>query len=177
MVAVAQLALAEQSQLEGGKKKRWIGEFMYAARSWERHRRVIAQLEHDERGANPRFLTSFQGGAQAPTSSCTAPAAKPRTASRKRRSTCSAAVRVGTSMRPTSYACLLAALAYTLMIHLRRMALKGTQLERACSGTIRTKLLKIGAAVVRNTRRVRLLLASSHPMKHVSLVAARALAP
>ena len=38
-------------------------------------------------------------------------------------------------------------------------------------------LLKIGAAVVRNTRRIRLLLASAHPMKHVFLVAARALAP
>lgn len=49
------------------------------------------------------------------------------------------------------------------MMHLRRMALKGTELERACSDTIRTKLLKIGAAIVRNTRRLRLLLDSSHP--------------
>lgn len=72
---------------------------------------------------------------------------------------------------------LLAALAYTLMLNLRRMALKGTELERACADTIRLKLLKIGAAVIRNTRRIRLLLASAHPMKHVFLVAARALAP
>ena len=42
------------------------------------------------------------------------------------------------------------------MINLRRLALKGTELERACTDTIRTKLLKIGAAIVRNTRRVRL---------------------
>ena len=72
---------------------------------------------------------------------------------------------------------LLAALAYTLMINLRRLALQGTELERACTGTIRTKLLKIGAAVVRNTRRVRLLLASHHPLKHVFATAAQALAP
>ena len=62
---------------------------------------------------------------------------------------------------------LLAALAYTLMINLRRLALKGTELAQACTATIRTKLLKIGAAIVRNTRRVRVLLASSHPLKHV----------
>lgn len=68
-------------------------------------------------------------------------------------------------------------LAYTLMINLRRLALKGAELERACAETIRLKLLKIGAAVVRNTRRVRLLLASSHPMRHVFLTAAQALAP
>ncbi|HQQ71526.1 MAG TPA: transposase, partial [Alicycliphilus sp.] len=42
---------------------------------------------------------------------------------------------------------------------------------------IRTRLLKIGAAVVRNTRRVRVLLASAHPMKDVFLAAARALSP
>lgn len=72
---------------------------------------------------------------------------------------------------------LLAALAYTLMVNLRRLALHGTELERACTATIRSKLLKIGAAVLRNTRRVRILLASTHPLRHVFLSAARALAP
>lgn len=37
---------------------------------------------------------------------------------------------------------LLAALAYTLMINLRRLALKGTELAQACTATILTKLLK-----------------------------------
>ena len=71
----------------------------------------------------------------------------------------------------------LAALAYTLMINLRQLALAGTELAQACTATIRTRLLKIGAAVVRNTRRVRVLLASAHPMKDVFLAAARALSP
>lgn len=54
----------------------------------------------------------------------------------------------------------------------RRLALRGTEFERACAATIRLKLLKIGAAVVRNTRRVQILLASSHPLRHVFLGAA-----
>jgi hypothetical protein len=58
------------------------------------------------------------------------------------------------------------------MINLRRLGLQGTELAQACTATIRTKLLKIGAAIVRNTRRVRVLLASAHPMKHVFLTAA-----
>jgi hypothetical protein len=58
---------------------------------------------------------------------------------------------------------LLAALAYTLMISLRRLALIGTELQQARTATIRTQLLKIGAAVLRNTVRVRLILASQHP--------------
>lgn len=176
-VAVAQAALAEQHALEGGKQ-RWIGELTYAARSWDRQRRVIARLEHDGRGANPRFVvTSLQGDAQALYEQlyCARGEAENRIKEAQidlfgRRASCH-------KYAANQLRLLLAALAYTLMIHLRRLALKGTELERACSDTIRTKLLKIGAAVVRNTRRVRLLLASSHPMKHVFLVAARAMAP
>ena len=60
---------------------------------------------------------------------------------------------------------------------MRRIGLAGTKLGVATCGTIRLKLLKIGAAVLRNTRRVRVLLASAHPMKHVFLAAATALGP
>ncbi len=176
-VAVAQLALAEQHQREGGKQ-RWIGEITYAARSWDRQRRVIARLEHDARGANPCFVvTSLQGDVQALYEQlyCARGEAENRIKEAQidlfgRRASCH-------KFAANQLRLLLAALAYTLMIHLRRMALKGTELERACADTIRVKLLKIGAAVVRNTRRVRLLLASSHPLKHVFLTAARALAP
>jgi len=55
------------------------------------------------------------------------------------------------------------------------LALSGTELERACAATIRVKLLKIGAAIVRTTRRIRLLLASHHPLRDTFLIAARAL--
>ena len=72
---------------------------------------------------------------------------------------------------------LLAALAYTLMQRLREIGLKATELERATAATIRVRLLKIGAAIVRNTRRVRLLLASHHPLRAVFIHAAQALAP
>jgi Transposase DDE domain group 1 len=63
------------------------------------------------------------------------------------------------------------------MINLRRLALKGPALANACSATICTKLLKIGAAIVRNPGRVRLMLASSHALKAVFIKAAHALAP
>jgi hypothetical protein len=59
----------------------------------------------------------------------------------------------------------------------RSLALQATELAHACTATIRTRLLKIGAAIVRNTRRVRVLLASAHPMTNVFITAARALAP
>lgn len=176
-VELAGLALAEHQQEQGGKQ-RLIGEFVYAARTWDRERRVIARLEHDDRGANPRFVvTSLQGDAQVLYEQlyCARGEAENRIKEAQldlfgRRASCHL-------FAANQLRLLLAALAYMLMVNLRRMALAGTQLQRACTDTIRTQLLKIGAAVLRNTRRVRILLASSHPMRHEFLSAARALAP
>ena len=58
---------------------------------------------------------------------------------------------------------LLSAAAYVLMETMRRVALEGTQLARAQVGTIRLKLLKIGAVIVRNKRRIRVMLSSACP--------------
>ena len=64
---------------------------------------------------------------------------------------------------PNQYRVLLSALAYVLLNTIRRVALAGTELARAYVGAIRLKLLKIGAVVLRITRRVQLLLSSTSP--------------
>ena len=176
-VALAELALADMYQ-KAGTKQRMIGEFTYAARSWDRERRVIARLEHDAHGTNPRFIvTNLKGGPKALYERvyCARGEAENRIKEAQldlfgRRASCH-------KFQANQVRLLLAAFAYTLMINLRRLALAGTELARACTATIRVKLLKIGAAIVRNTRRVRVLLASQHPLQHVFLHAAQALAP
>ena len=60
---------------------------------------------------------------------------------------------------------------------IRRTALRGTALARAQCGTLRLKLLRIGAVVLRNTRRVRLLLSGAHPDPELFLLAAARLKP
>lgn len=176
-VALAELALADMYRT-AGVKQRMIGEFEYAARSWNQQRRVIARLEHDAHGSNPRFIvTNLKGGPKALYERvyCARGEAENRIKEAQldlfgRRASCH-------KFQGNQLRLLLAAFAYTLMINLRRIALVGTELARACTATIRVKLLKIGAAIVRNTRRVRVLLASQHPLQHVFLSAARALAP
>ena len=176
-VALAELALAEQYAAKQ-TKQRMFGEFEYAALTWDKPRRVIARLEHGEQGANPRFIvTDLAGSAQAlyERRYCARGEAENRIKEAQldlfgRRASCH-------RFQANQLRLLLAALAYTLMIKLRRLALEGTELAQACTATIRTRLLKIGAAVLRNTRRVRVLLASAHPMKHVFITAARALSP
>ena len=53
---------------------------------------------------------------------------------------------------------LLSSLACVLMESIRRLALHDTELAHAQVGTLRLKLLKIGAIILRNTRRIRFLL-------------------
>jgi len=61
------------------------------------------------------------------------------------------------------------------MQRFKELALKGSELERASSASIRVRLLKLGAVMVRNTRRIRLLLADQHPLQQVFEKAALAL--
>ena len=62
---------------------------------------------------------------------------------------------------PNQFRLILASLAYGLIEAIRRRALKGTDMARAQAGTIRLKLLKIGAVVSCNTRRVSLHLSTA----------------
>jgi len=64
---------------------------------------------------------------------------------------------------PNQFRLLLSSLAYILLESIRRLALQETELAHAYVGTLRLKLIKIGAVILRNTRRIRFLLASSYP--------------
>ena len=73
-----------------------------------------------------------------------------------------------------------AAMAYVLVEALRRIGLKTTRLAQATAGSIRLKLLKIGALVRLSVRRVVVMMASGCPhqrdwaIAHAALAAAAA---
>jgi hypothetical protein len=64
-----------------------------------------------------------------------------------------------------------------LVTALRRIGLQGTELAQATAGTIRLKLLKLGALVTISVRRVRVAIASACPLKDVFVNAHRRLCP
>jgi hypothetical protein len=175
-VRLAELMLADEYE-RSGTKQRLIDEFSYAADSWNIERRVITRLEHGSQGNNPRFVvTDLEGDAVQLYERlyCARGEAENRIKEAQldlfgTRASCH-------RFAANQLRLLLAALAYTLMQRLRELGLKGSELERATAATIRSRLLKIGAAIVRNTRRVRVLLASHHPLRVLFLSAAQALA-
>ncbi len=60
---------------------------------------------------------------------------------------------------------------------IRRHALAGTDMARAQAGTIRLRLLKVSAVVIRNTRRVSIHLSSACPDKALFHLVAQRLKP
>jgi Transposase DDE domain group 1 len=161
----AHLQAQAEAQCQATQKKvRLLGEFEYQAGSWDRPRRVIAKAEHSAKGANPRYVVTNVAQAPQPLYEedyCARGEAENRIKEQQLdlfsdRTSCHA-------WWANQFRLLLSSFAYVLVETLRRVGLAGTELAQAQAGTIRLKLLKIGAVVVRNTRRVRLWLSSAYP--------------
>ncbi|NQT21519.1 MAG: IS1380 family transposase [Planctomycetes bacterium] len=171
------MAEAEERFEATGEKQRLFSETMYAAKTWDRERRVIMKAEYGRQGSNPRYVvTNLPGDPQKlyDRDYCARGDMENRIKEQQMdmfsdRTSCH-------NWWPNQLRLLLSSLAYILVESMRRLALKGTELARAQCGTIRLKLLKIGAVVIRNTRRVRMHLASGCPYKHLFWDVARRLA-
>jgi hypothetical protein len=158
--------------VQSGSKQKIFGETQYAAESWDKERRVIIKAEHLEKGSNPRFVvTSLPDDPQGLYQQyCGRGEMENRIKEQQLylfadRTSCG-------KWLPNQFRVLLSALAYTLLNTIRQKALAGTELARARCDTIRLKLLKIGASVIRNTRRVILMLSESSPYKALFRLAA-----
>jgi hypothetical protein len=171
LLAQAKAAFA----LEGGKQ-RHFGWIEYGAATWDRKRTVIAKAEYGAQGANPRYLvTSLEGdpGALYDEVYCARGEMENRIKEQQLglfsdRTSC-------TAWWANQFRVLLSAAAYVLVETIRRVGLKGSELARAQVGTIRLKLLKIGAVIVRNTRRIRFLLSTGYPYQALFAQTCRAL--
>lgn len=166
------LAEAEQRFAKEEKKQRLFTEFRYAADTWKQKRRVIGKAEYSAHGENPRFIiTNLRGDPQLLYDQvyCARGDMENRIKQQQEmfsdRTSCH-------DWWPNQFRLLLSTLAYTLVNAIREIALQGTELARAQVGTIRLKLLRIGAVVLKNTRRVRFLLSSSWPYQDLFFIAA-----
>ncbi len=174
-LAAPVLARAEAAHAASGEKQRLFAELTYGARSWGRARRVVARLEHGPKGANPRYIvTNLEGEGQALYEKLYCQRGEMENRIKEQQLDLFADRTSCHDWWPNQFRLILASLAYTLIEAIRRRALKGTEMARAQAGTIRLKLLKIGAVVIRNTRRVSLHLSTACPDKALfALVAAR----
>ena len=181
----AELAAAQEQSQRTEKPARRFTDFTWQTReSWSRARRVVAKAEWTRGEANPRFVVTSlareehearhlyeklycaRGEMENRIKECQLELYADRTSAHTMRAN---------QLRPW-----FAAMAYVLICAVRRIGLKHTQFARAACGTIRLKLLKIGALVRISVRRIKLAMPSAFPYQteyraaHAALTAAAA---
>ncbi len=167
--ALAEACLAARAS---GQPARVFRDFLWSTKdSWSRRRRVIGKAEWTLKGSNPRFIvTSLKPGHWAARAlyedlycargdmenrikECQLDLYGDRTSAK--------------TMADNQLRLWFGSFAYVLICALRRIGLAHTQLAKATCGTIRLKLLKIGAQIRVSVRRIKIAMASACPYAQV----------
>jgi hypothetical protein len=164
-----EMARAEARSRRTGQPERRFKSFMWETRtSWSRRRRVVAKAEWTKGEANPRFVVTslrrnaYEASEVYETIYCA------RGEMENRIKECQLDLyadrtSAGT-MRANQLRLWLHSMAYVLICALRRIGLQDSAFANATCGTIRLKLLKLGASVRISVRRIKVAMASACPV-------------
>ena len=143
--------------------------------TWSRSRRVVGKAEHLRKGANPRFIVTSFDTERWPARElyedlyCARGEMENRI---KEQQLDLFADRVSCHWeRGNQTRMYFSAIAYAMLEALRRLGLAGTDMARAQCGTIRLRLLKIGALIRCTARRIWIHLSEHHAWRETFLVA------
>jgi len=170
----AELQAAEAEHKQTGNPARRFKDFTYTTLdSWSRRRRVIGKAEHLDKGANPRFIVTSLEECCARTLYEKVYCARGEMENRIKECQLDLfADRTSTAtMAANQLRLWFSSFAYVLLSALRRLALPGTELAQATCGSIRSKLLKLGARVTVSVRRIKIAIASACPHQAVFALA------
>jgi hypothetical protein len=161
-----------------GKAARLFRDFAYQTEtSWSRPRRVVGKAEHlpaggdraggDRGGANPRFVVTSLArkriDARALYEDLYCARGEMENRIKEQQLDLFADRTSSATMQANQLRLWFSSMAYVLLSELRRIALRHTRFADATCGTIRLRLLKIGALVRRSVRRVKFAMASGFP--------------
>lgn len=154
-----------------GQPARAFRDFLWSTRdSWSRRRRVIGKAEWTRDEANPRFVVTSLKPDRWPARRLYEELYCARGEMENRIKECQldlfADRTSAASMRANQLRLWFASFAYLLLAALRRIGLAHTRLATSTCGTIRLKLLKIGAQVRVSVRRIKIAMASAYPYAH-----------
>jgi Transposase DDE domain group 1 len=164
----SELARAETKSRRTGKPARYFKDFRWTTRrSWSRERRVVAKAEFTGGEANPRFVVTSLKRAECKPRYLYERLYCARGEMENRIKECQLDLYAdrtsAATMRANQLRLWFASMAYVLLCALRRIGLQHTPFANASCGTIRLKLLKIGALVRISVRRIKIAMASGCP--------------
>jgi hypothetical protein len=164
----SELAAARTASEASGKPARRFRDFDYRTlRRWSCSRRVVGKAEWTGGEANPRFVVTSLKRREAKARHLYEKIYGARGEMENRIKECQldlfADRTSAATMRANQLRLWFASAAYVLLCAVRRIGLQHTQFAAATCGTIRLKLLKIGALVRVSVRRIRVAMASAFP--------------
>ena len=164
----AELAGAQAVAENSGRPARRFKDFNWTTlKSWSRRRRVIGKAEWTQGEANPRFIVTSLKRSQVGARYLYEDIYCARGDMENRIKECQLDLYAdrtsAATMRANQLRLWFASMAYILLCALRRIGLPKTILADATCGTIRLKLLKIGALVRISVRRIKFAMASGFP--------------
>jgi len=176
-----ELATAKTMAEQTGRPARRFKDFQWSTLdSWSRRRRVVAKAEWTQDEANPRFVVTSLKRTEARARHLYESIYCARGEMENRIKECQLDLYAdrtsAATMRANQLRLWFASMAYVLVCALRRIGLANTVFADATCGTIRLKLLKIGALVRVSIRRIRIAMASACPAAEEWGCAARCLA-
>ena len=162
------LATVQARGLESRQPGRSFRDFYHGTlKSWSRRRRVVTKAEWLPKGVNPRFIVTSLKPSRIDARPLYEDVYRARGEMENRikeqQPDLFADRTPAKSMRANQLGLWFASFAYVLLCALRRIGLAHAALANATCGTIRLKLLKIGARVTASVRRVKIAMASAHP--------------
>ena len=167
-----ELDLAAAKSRRTGRPERRFKNFMWMTRrTWSRRRRVVAKAEWTQGEANPRFVVTSLARDECKAKHLYEKVYCARGDMENRIKECQLdlyADRTSTAtMRANQLRLWFYSMAYILLCATRRIGLHDTEFAKATCGTIRLKLLKIGALVRASVRRIKVAMASGCPAAQV----------
>jgi hypothetical protein len=157
--------------LRTGRAARRFKDFMWSTLdSWSRYRRVVGKAEVTGGETNPRFVVTSLKSREVAAQHLYEAIYCARGEMENRIKECQldlfADRTSAATMRANQLRLWFAAMAYVLLCALRRIGLVHTQFADATCGTMRLKLLKLGALVRISVRRIKFALASACPWQN-----------
>ncbi len=167
----AELMLASLDSTSSGRPARRFKDFMWSTLdSWSHHRRVVGKAEVTGGEANPRFvvtsLKQSESGAQYLYEVIYCARGEMENRIKECQLDLFADRTSAATMRANQLRLWFASMAYVLLCALRRIGLAHSQFADATCGTLRLKLLKIGALVRISVRRIKVAMSSACPWQN-----------
>jgi hypothetical protein len=165
-----ELAEAAEESSHTGRPARRFRDFRWSTLdSWSRQRRVVAKAEVTQGDTNPRFVVTSLRPAEAEARHLYEKIYCARGDMENRIKECQADLFAdrtsAATMRANQLRLWFASMAYVLLCALRRIGLRFTRFANATCGTIRLRLLKVGALVTASVRRIKIAMASAYPWR------------